>query len=270
MQILREEDVASGRDASGPRSLTRLLGLFDALAHAGDGMTLAELNVALDSPKSSLLNLLRPLVSEGYLVHEGNSYRLGPAIFRLASGVLSAWPLPRLVKPFMDELSARTEETVLLAVCSRAAGVMTYVDIIDSPNPVRYQIPVGTTRPLYASAAGRLLLAWADAAWRDAYLASVVFRARTASPMNRASLRRELARIRADGFSLSIDAYSKGLSAIAAPVFDAQGQCVASLNIAGPSERFRSELDILMAAVKDVAANASRAVPAGLFDSGGF
>lgn len=270
MQPVQEEDLAPERDAGGPRSLTRLIGLLDALSHAPAGMSLAELNVALDSPKSSLLNLLRPLVSEGYVVHDGSTYRLGPAIFKLASGVLSAWNFPKLVRPFMDELSARTQETVLLAVISRVARVMTYVDIVDSPKPVRYQIPVGTTRPLYAAVAGRLLLAWADEPWRDAYLASVTLRARTAIPMNRASLRRELNRIRSEGISWAIDAYSKGLSAIAAPVFDAHGKCVASLNIAGPSERFRSELEFLKAAVKEVAVKASRAVPGGLFDSGGF
>jgi IclR family acetate operon transcriptional repressor len=38
------------RDDSGPRSLTRLLALFDALSVAPNGMTLADLNVALESP----------------------------------------------------------------------------------------------------------------------------------------------------------------------------------------------------------------------------
>ena len=37
----------------------------------------------------------------------------------------------------------------------------------------------------------------------------------------------------------------KGLSAVAGPVFDASGRCVASLNIAGPSERFRTELALM-------------------------
>jgi DNA-binding IclR family transcriptional regulator len=227
-------------------------------------MSLAELSVVLESPKSSLLNLLRPLVAEGFLVHAGGSYRLGPAIFRLAAGVLSAWNFPKLIRPFMEELSARTEETVLLAVLNRESEVMTYVEIIDSPRPVRYQIPVGTTRPLYASAAGRLLLAYADKKWRDAYMSSVVFKTKTAIPMSRASLNLELQRIRTEGVSWAIDVYSKGLAAIAAPVFDTDGNCVASLNIAGPSERFRTELDFLKTTVKEVAAKASSSVLPGM------
>ncbi|MFL6679759.1 MAG: helix-turn-helix domain-containing protein, partial [Burkholderiaceae bacterium] len=60
-------EPSADRDATGPRSLARLLGLFDVLSLMPNGMSLAELNVTLESPKSSLLNLLRPLVAEGYL-----------------------------------------------------------------------------------------------------------------------------------------------------------------------------------------------------------
>jgi IclR family transcriptional regulator, acetate operon repressor len=116
---------------------------------------------------------------------------------------------------------------------------------------------VGTTRPLYASTAGRLLLAYAEKKWLDSYLASVVFKTKTAIPVSRGALRQELEKIRAEGVSWSIDGYMKGLSAVAGPVFDASGRCVASLNIAGPSERFRSELDFLKMTVKEVTSKAS-------------
>jgi DNA-binding IclR family transcriptional regulator len=259
----KTENVVNGdRDVGGPRSLTRLLGLFGVLSHARDGMSLAELNVALESPKSSLLNLLRPLVAEGYLVHSGGTYRLGPAIFRLAAGVLAAWHFPSLIRPFMEELSQRTEETVLLGVMNREAEVLTYVEIIDSPHPVRYQIPVGTTRPLYTSSAGRLLVAFSDKEWRDQYVSSVAFKTKTAIPISRVALSRELVKIREEGVSCSIDGYLRGLAAVAAPVFDADGRCVASLNIAGPSERFRNELEALKTVVKDVAAKASGVISA--------
>jgi len=256
------EEVAAvpDRDVTGPRSLTRLLGLFDVLSLMPNGMSLAELNVTLESPKSSLLNLLRPLVAEGYLIHSSGVYRLGPSIFRLAASVMSAWNFPKMIRPFMEELVSRTGETALLSVLNREAEVLTYVEIIDSPHPVRYQIPVGTTRPIYASTAGRLLLAYADKPWRDQYVTSVAFKVKTATPITRASLTRELEKIRSEGLSSSIDGYMVGLAAVAAPVFDGDGRCVASLNIAGPTDRFRNELDTLKAAVKEVASRASGVV----------
>lgn len=256
----REAGSPEVSDVTGPRSLARILALFDVLSLMQDGMSLAELNVTLESPKSSLLNLLRPLVAEGYLVHAAGTYRLGPSIFRLAAGVMSAWNFPKMIRPFMQELVERTGESVLLGVLNREAEVMTYVEILDSPHPVRYQIPVGTTRPIYASSAGRLLLAYADEAWREQYLNSVSFKVKTAVPVTRVSLKRELEKIRAEGVSTSIDGYMVGLAAVAAPVFDGDGRCIASLNIAGPSDRFRNELDNLKNTVKEVASRASGVV----------
>ncbi len=250
-------EASADRDATGPRSLARLLRLFDVLSLMPNGMSLAELNVTLDSPKSSLLNLLRPLVAEHYLVHSAGVYRLGPSIFRLAASVMSAWNFPKIVRPFMGELVERTGESALLGVLDHEAELMTYVEIVDSRHPVRYQIPVGTTCPVYASTAGRLLLAYVDKLWRDQYVNTVAFKVKTAIPLTRASLVRELDKIRAEGVSSSIDDCSIGISAVAAPVFDGNGRCVASINIAGPSDRFRHNLESLKATVKDVAARAS-------------
>jgi len=245
------------RDTAGPRSLRRVLGMFHELSRAPQGMALGELSSVLETPKSSLLNLLRPLVAEGYLVNEQGRYRLGGAAFRLCAGVQSAWNFSKLIRPFMEELSARTGETVLLGVINRDAGVLTYVEVIDSAHPVRYQISAGTTRPLYASSAGRLLLAYSDEAWLNEYLATLVIKVRTATPITKKWLRDSLAQIRREGVAWAIDHYLAGLGSVVAPVLDADGRCLASLSIAGPSSRFRADLGKLTATVQEVASRAS-------------
>ena len=245
---------------AGPRSVARLLAIIDALSGKPDGLSLAELSAHLASPKSSLLNLLRPLVSESFLLHDGHIYRLGPALFRLASGVLHAWYLPRVMRPHLVQLARQTGESVLLAVMDPERGLMTYMDIVHGPHPVRYQLPVGTVRPLYANTAGRVLIAYADPAWRQNYLASVEFTHRTATPITRTSLKKEVEQIRTQALGWSVDVYMVGLSGMAAPLFDADGRCVAALVVAGPTDRFRSDLERLKKAVRACAANASAAL----------
>ena len=122
---LLDAGTAADRDASGPRSLMRVLRTFALLSRAPQGISLSELTAALDTPKSSLLNLVRPLVAEGYLINEGGVYRLGPAVFRMSAAVLSAWNVAKTIRPFMEELSQRTQETVLLGVLNQEAGVLT-------------------------------------------------------------------------------------------------------------------------------------------------
>ena len=61
--MARSEQTKGGSgEATGPLALSRLLGLIDALAISRDGLTLSQLNEKLQSPRSSLMNLLRPTV----------------------------------------------------------------------------------------------------------------------------------------------------------------------------------------------------------------
>jgi DNA-binding IclR family transcriptional regulator len=245
-----------------PRSLTRVLGLFGAIARAPDGLTLARLSGDLVSPKSSLLTLLRPLVARGYLTHEGGVYRLGPSIFRLASDILSTRSFPKLIRPFMQQLVDRSQESVYLAVIDTKGRCVTYVEGIESPQPIRYMAPLGSPRALYCSAAGRLLLAYADEEWRDAYLRTVQLKAVTERTLtDRAELRKELEKIRKTGLAISIGEAVPGAAGLAAPVFDTDGKAAAALLIGAPVDRFERELPALRKLMKEVATQASGIFP---------
>jgi IclR family transcriptional regulator, acetate operon repressor len=245
-------------EVSGPRSLTRVLGLFDALAKSANGLTLAELNTMLESPKSSLLNLLRPLVADGYLNHDNGRYRLGPTIFRLAANIVSVWNFSNLVRPYLEELARRSHESVYIGVLDRVAKVITYVDSIDSPHSVRYSVPVGAVRPLYCTAAGRVLLAFADEQFQDEYLRSTKLEARTERTIStRKALRAELDKVVKTRLSVSIGEMFPESAAVSAPIFGANGKIVAAMAVGGPSERLQARLSELKLIMADVATRAS-------------
>jgi DNA-binding IclR family transcriptional regulator len=252
--VKRSGATANEREMGGPRSLTRLLGLLDALAKKPGGLTLADLNAVLESPKSSLLNLLRPLVMEGYLTHGQGLYRLGPTAFRLAATMMSAWNFSKMARPYLEELAARSRETVYIGVLDRAAQVITYVDAIDSPHSVRYAITVGMTRPLYCTAAGRVLLAFADEKFRDNYLRSTKLVRQTPGTLtDRKELLKELERIRRTGFASSVNQLFEGSAALSAPIYAAEGQVIAAIAIGAPAERFEAEEPKLREIILDVA-----------------
>jgi IclR family acetate operon transcriptional repressor len=249
---------SSAREITGPRSLTRLLGLFDALAKSGGGMTLAELNTVLESPKSSLLNLLRPLVADGYLNHDDGRYRLGPTIFRLAANIMSVWNFSNVIRPYLEDLQQRSRESVYLGVLDRAAKAITYVDSIDSPHLVRYSVPVGAVRPLYCTAAGRVLLAFAESEFQEDYLRSTKLEARTDRTVSsRKALRAELDRILKTRLSVSVGEMFPESAAVAAPIFGAHGRIVAAMAVGGPSERLQPRIEELKPIIADVATRAS-------------
>jgi DNA-binding IclR family transcriptional regulator len=237
----------------------RLLRLFGTLAKAPkDGLGLAELNLVLESPKSSLLNLLRPLVATGYLTLDSGRYKLGPSIFRLAGTIMSVWNFSNAVRPFLEELAVRSRESVYLGVLDRVGKVITYVDAIDSPHSVRYSVPVGAVRPLYCTGAGRVLLAFADKPWQDDYIATTKLVARTPRTIStQKGLREELERVRKTRISVSIGEMFPEAAAISSPVFGADGSIAAAIAVGGPTDRVQSRIDELRLIVTDVATRAS-------------
>lgn len=246
-------------DASGPRSLSRVLSLLDTMANTPDGVTLVELKETLQTPKSSLLNLLRPLTSDGYVARDRDRYRLGPSVFRLASSIISVWNFSGALRPFLEELSSATGESVYLGVLDTVGKAITYVDAIESTHAVRHSVPVGASRPLFSTAAGRVLLAFGDTTWVAQYLDGVSLTAFTPQTIqSRKALLNELERIRQTRISVSLGETFPESGAIAAPIFDGNGTLMAAIAIGATVTRLEHRLAELRPALRDVAARASR------------
>lgn len=259
-----KEEANGAKSAAGPRAMTRVLQLFSVLAERRGGMTLSQLSQAVDVPKSTFLNSLRPLVSEGFLIVDGPLYRLGPGAFRLAANIMSAFSLPELIQTFVRTLAEKTRESVGLGVADWDVGRVTYVEAIQSTRPVLYAMRVGISAPLYASAAGRVLLAHAPAGLRETYLDRKSFRPLTANTQtDPAKLRDQLAEIRSQGYCLSFGELLGETAAMAAPVFGADDQLLGALMLGAPIERMRAHVDEFLSELLETSRRASGLAAAG-------
>ncbi|HVC56782.1 MAG TPA: IclR family transcriptional regulator [Stellaceae bacterium] len=251
-------DSAAAADGSFARSATRLVALFEALAKSEEGVSLAELSTTVGAPKSSLLGILRSMVALGYMEHGHGLYRLGARSFRLAADILAVRRFPNLVRPILQDLAAKSGETAFLVVLDQVAQRMTYADIIDSANPVRYTVPTGTTRPLYVSAGGQLLLAYREPSWIDAYIRATRLEPLTPRTITDPDLLRErLAAIRRDGFAISLGETVPGAAGLASPIFNADGSVTAGLLVGAPIERFEQELPELKRLLREAVTRAA-------------
>lgn len=249
---MTERSGAAGQTNS-PRAMVRLLGLFEQIAKAPDGLSLADLSQTLGSPKSSLLMLLRPLTASFHLRHVNGRYHLGPAIFGFAQRIIEARQIPALLRAAMQELWEKSDETVILTAIDRELRVVTYVECLDSPQTVRYAVSAGTVRPLYAAAAGQVLLAFQEPEWREAYIKSMPLKAMTGRTItDRAMLRRRLDEIRSIGMSTSHMEAIPGAAGIAVPLRHADGRVREALLIAGPADRIATNQERLRAVLRDV------------------
>lgn len=242
-------------------AVTRVLRLLRILADRPAGLALTPLCLALNAPKTSVLSLLRGLTAHGYLQRSNDLYELGPEAFSLGASLVSARSLDIVALPFLREAVARSGETALIARIDRAAGRLVYNPIIESERPIRYAVPVGTTRPLFASSSGRVLLAFQDEAWRRDYLRRADLLAMTEhSVTDPAQLARLIEEARVSGVAVTFGEVTPDVAGFSAPIFEPDGRVNAALIIAAPIERGRAAADALQRLVMEIAANISGAL----------
>ena len=253
-------DVAPRANGT-PMALTRVLQLLRLLADQPAGLALTPLCVTMNAPKTSVLSLLRGLTAHSYLQHDDAIYRLGPESFSLGASLVSARSLDIVALPFLREAVTRSGETALIASIDRAAGQLIYNPIIESARPIRYAVPAGTTRPLFASSSGRVLLAFQDEVWRRDYLRRADLRAMTQhSVTDRAQLARLIEQVRETGVAFTFGEVTPDVAGFSAPIFEPGGRVNAALIIAAPIERGRAAADALRRLVMEIAADISRAL----------
>lgn len=212
-----DESIDSSGGERGPRGIQSVeVGgqLLLALAHQGRPMALKDL--AREAG-------MAPAKAHPYLVSFGKlglieqdtatgRYGLGPLALQLGLISLQQFDPVRLATPVLDELAEALGLTVAIAVKGNRGA--TIVQRALAPTALNVNVQHGTVLSERGTASGLLFAAYGSPARpRDA----------------------ELARVRERGYSHVDGGALPGISAIAAPIFDAHGSIVLSLTAIGPT-----------------------------------
>ena len=218
------------------QSIERAFAVLGALADGPCGVTAVAERVGL--PKSTVARLLSSLVTEGAVerVPDGPDYRIGGRIVTLAAGVRPTRSLVALARPHLVELALRTREAAGLSVPD--GRTVHYVDQADSSNPVQVRDWTGSRIPMHAVSSGQAILAFLPAPALARFLATPLepFTERTITSAG--ALLERLRRVRLDGFAWAREEFAEGITSVAAPVADADGEIVGAIHVHGPAYRF--------------------------------
>src|SRR5690606_19186361 len=135
----QSDGEASNRRSDSPRSVLRVLGILECVAQSPRGTTLTDLSNDLDAPKSSLLNLIRGLVSSGRLRVSKGVYTLGWESLVLSAQIQAAVGPSALTRLTLEGLRDKTDETVAICVPT-ADNMATYIDCVESTRRIRAHI----------------------------------------------------------------------------------------------------------------------------------
>lgn len=169
------------------------------------------------------------------------SYSLGSRVLTWAGIYLATSDIRNVAYPHMLELHAQTGETISLYILDGNERLC--IERLESTHNVRFVAPrVGRHLPLHAGSAGKVLLAFLSDEQRETILTGgPLVRLTEKTIVSIEALRKELVKIKAQGYALSDGEWILEASGIAAPIFDRKGEVTAALTISGPSQRFTPE-----------------------------
>jgi IclR family pca regulon transcriptional regulator len=219
------------------QSLDRGLAVIRAFDADHPELTLSEVARQTGLTRAAARRFLHTLVEIGYMrTGDGGKFALRPKILELGFSYLSSLSLPQLALPHMEQLVECVHESS--SMCVLDGNEIVYVARVPTKRIMAVVIAVGTRFPAYVTSMGRVLLAGRSDDWLDGYLSSVELRRLTThTTTDRAELRAELLRIRAQGWAIVDQELEEGLRSVAAPVRDTTGRVVAAVNVAVNASR---------------------------------
>ena len=228
---------------SSSKTVDRLVLILDSFSREKPSWSLTELSEHLGLPKSTLYRFLVALEQHKIMRHNSSDKRwhLGYRLSIWGQLATESTGLQHLAREAMEDLVAATGEMSLLTMYEDRMIIC--IDKIETSQAVRLALDVGKRQPPHAGASSKVLMAYLPedeirAIIEEDGLAPICVNTIT-DPV---ALCVELAKIRHQGYALSIEETDLGAWGVSTPIFDRNGDVVASIGVAGPTLRFTDEL----------------------------
>lgn len=205
------------------RSVAKAMELLQLLSERGESLSLTEIARMQELPKSTAFGLLNTL-REYEMVSQGRDgrYSLGIRLFEYGCRVSRAWDVPRLARPYLEQLAAQVNVSAVLSI-REGDRVMT-LDQVEGHGSLRVVSEVGGRLPLHCTSQGKVFLAALAQSEAQALLGRRPLTAYTPHTVtDAAQLLASLEQVRRQGYAVEDGEYKIGLRSVSAPVYGVDG-----------------------------------------------
>lgn len=195
-----------------------------AVAEARRGVRIVELAEKLGYSNSTTHGLVHALLRENALVQGEDSHELflGPLIADLTFTDWNYVTASKLAQPVIDEIRDFARATVFLGVRIRSRILITAK--AEAHESLKISAPIGTTIPIFAGAAGKVLLAQEPLERIVQMIGEKGLPKYTEKTMvNPRDYLSELQRVRSRGYAIDDEEYLSGIRAAAVPLNNRKG-----------------------------------------------
>jgi len=214
------------------QSLARGFSVLAKVCQSESPLSLSELAKKSDLSIGAIQRLTYTLEKIGLLERDIRTkrFRTGSRMISLALSITRNLELRKVAHPFMQALSDEIGEVVGLGAIE--GDLIILADVIHTQQVLNINMNIGAVIPAHSTSTGKAILAFLPDA-RVEELVSVhgmtQYTPNTITSIK--SYKKELERVRALGYADSFDEHTFGLTTIAAPVRNGDGEVTASLAI---------------------------------------
>lgn len=226
-KVLKTKDAGSAYSVP---AVHRMLDVIETLA-VQRAMTVSDISRQFKIPKSSVYAILQTLKSRGYLEKDAEDrYSLTLRLFSLGASLVEGLDLRSESHPLLEELCRSAGITGHIAI--RDGGYAVYIDKVEVLTALRLTTWVGRHMHLHSTSMGKALLSGLSEGEIDQLVAEHGLPALTPRTITDPKLlKEELARVRAQGYSISNEENEIGVRAVAAPIFNGSKRVIAAVNL---------------------------------------
>lgn len=224
------------------QTLNRAVAVLDCFTLEHSELGVREVARMVNLSSSAAGRLLAALKEMGILSQnpETRAYSMGARVLTWAGVYTATLDVRNRALRAIEELHESTRETISLYV--REGTERVCVERLESQQNVRIVARLGRRLPLYAGAAGKVLLAYLPQEQQENFFQNTEFVPLTAhTVVDPERLRSELQRVREQGCAVSFGEWIDDAAGVAAPVMNQAGEAIAALTISGPIQRFNEE-----------------------------
>ncbi len=225
-------------------SLKRGLEVLTAIAEKDRPIGITELSRQMGLAKGSLSRIVNTLAQERFIVRDPETarYLSGVRLWELGRRYIENLNIVEVARPFMEEISTRTQEAVHISMLTED-GQMIFLDKIESTLSIRPFVQLGSIHPSYCVALGKALLSMLPSKELKKVLPSELKAYTDNTITDRDELIANLEEARKRGYAVNHAEFRSDLSGIAAAIFDHSNKAIASIGIVLPTSRLSEDLE---------------------------
>lgn len=220
----------AGVKASGSQTLLRGLDVIDALIDGS--LPLVQLAEKLQLTRSTTHRLASALVDRRLLsFRPREGYSLGPKLLELGHAASQQMHLPRVARPWLEHLSAVTDDTVHLGVLDGRFAL--YLDKAPGRRRVNIGSRLGERHPVASTGMGKaLILDKAEPEWSDFYAPEGA----PIDPAARAVWMEQMRGYAEKGYAFGLEEKEDQVRCVAAPIRSVDGHIVAAISVSSAAQ----------------------------------